>query len=304
MADENMRLLELVKLAHDRIILAHEALQHRAPGEKLFVAYSGGKDSECIVQLCIDVVGKDAIEINYNATGIDPPEVVKHIKQQFRKWGAEGIECHFHKPAARMHDLIVKHGPPTCRKRFCCEYLKESASVGRITITGVRWAESRRRRDNHGVMTQMAKRKENRAVYNNDNDIRRRITEECVYKSRLTVNPIIDWETSDVWAYIRAKGVSYCSLYDEGYHRLGCVGCPMAGRKGRQRDFAQWPHFKKYYLKAFAAFLAKNPEHYAEKYGWHTVDDLFHWWIQDGVVSGQVGMDLEGEMQYIDEQSK
>ena len=271
--------------------LAYKSLQQREPDGKLYIAYSGGKDSECIADLCMTHLPKDAFEINYNATGIDPPEVVKHIKARFRAWEANGIECHFNKPSANMHDLIVKKGPPTRLKRYCCEYFKESASDGRVTITGVRWAESSRRKDGHDVVTVYASKRENRARYHTDNDVETQIMEQCRMRGRLTVNPIIHWTDDDVWQYIRECEIIYCTLYDEGFKRLGCIGCPLAGTKTMKQEFLRWPHMERYYRRAIAAFLARNPEKYALKHGWRTVDDVWHWWIQDGIAPGQVTMD-------------
>ena len=45
---------------------------------------------------------------------------------------------------------------------------------------------------------------------------------------------------------------------------------------------------ERYYRRAFAEFLARDPEKYADKYGWRTVDDMWHWWLEDGVLPGQV----------------
>lgn len=272
--------------ARARIRLAYDALQQRAEGEKLYVAYSGGKDSDTISSLCIAEVGPSGVEINYNATGIDPPEVVRHIKARYRAWEAQGIECCFNKPRENMHDLIVKKGPPTRLKRYCCEKLKEGSGVGRIVITGVRWAESARRAASYDVLSVMNKRKELRATYNTDNDIQRRITEHCTTRSRITINPIVDWLDDDVWEYLRNNEIPYCSLYDEGFKRLGCIGCPMAS-KGRYKEFDRWPHMRRYYMRAFAEFVAKHPE-YGARYGWYTAEDVWQWWMEEKKVSRQL----------------
>lgn len=280
-----------VQAALDRIKLAHEALQSRAPGEKLYIAYSGGKDSECIAELALTAVGQDACEIHYHATGIDPPELVKHVKARFRAWSEQDVECHFDKPAANMHDLIVAKGPPKRTKRFCCDKLKEGKGIGRVVVTGVRWAESSRRADVHGVLTVMSRNKARRGRYNDDNDIQRRIIEHCTTKSSITINPIIDWSDADVWGFLRSNSIPYCSLYDEGFTRLGCIGCPMAG-DNRYREFARWPHMRRYFMRAFAEMLAYRPQ-YAERFGWHTAEDVWHWWMEDGHVRGQTEMEFE-----------
>ena len=282
-----------VQAAIDRIKLAHEALQVRAPGEKLYIAYSGGKDSECIAELALRAVGKEACEIHYHATGIDPPELVKHVKARFKAWTEQGVECHFDKPAANMHDIIVKNGPPTRQQRFWGKHLKEGGGEGRTTVTGVRWAESARRAENHDVLTIMSKRKELRAAYHNDNDIRRRIVEHCTTKAQITINPIVDWTDADVWQYLRGNSIPYCCLYDEGFTRLGCIGCPLASQKDRYRGFARWPYMQRYFMRAFADMLVFLPQ-YAERCGLHTAEDVWHWWMGDGHVSGHIEMKLDG----------
>lgn len=70
------------------------------------------------------------------------------------------------------------------------------------------------------------------------------------------MNPIISWSDADVWDFIRGNEIEYNPLYDCGYHRVGCVGCPVAG-KNRWKEFADFPGFKEKYIKAFSEMLAK-----------------------------------------------
>lgn len=274
-----------------RIQLAYEALQARSPGEKLYIAYSGGKDSDCVVALALAAVGAEAIEVHYHVTGVDPPEVTRHINLRFRVWRALGAECYSERPSVTMHDLIVKKGPPTRLKRFCCEYLKEGGGIGRVVLTGVRWAESPRRAATHDILTIFSKNKALRATYSQDNDIQRRIVEHCTTKSKITVNPIVDWSDTDVWSFLRSFKIPYCRLYDEGFTRIGCIGCPMAD-KARLHEFARWPYMRRYYLRAFADMLLAHPE-WVGRNGWYDAESVFHWWLQDGHVRGQIEMELD-----------
>lgn len=70
---------------------------------------------------------------------------------------------------------------------------------------------------------------------------------------------------------------------------MGCVGCPMAG-KGRYREFAQYPKYRQMYINAFdrmIAALALRGE-MAGRWGMGTTGvDVFHWWMEDGVLPGQ-----------------
>lgn len=66
---------------------------------------------------------------------------------------------------------------------------------------------------------------------------------------------IIDWAEDDVWEYLNSRGVPHCCLYDEGYSRIGCIGCPLAGAKQMRREFARYPKYEQAYLRAFGRML-------------------------------------------------
>lgn len=176
-----------------------------------------------------------------------------------------------------MWSLIAKHTlPPTRKVRYCCEELKECNGVGRVTVTGVRWAESPSRKERHGVVDFTTKpkttqkiadasgvdyrvNKQGSVILNDDNDEERRMVEQCYRTRKTLVNPIVDWEDDDVWGYIRDRHLPYCSLYDEGFTRLGCIGCPLAGSKQMKADFARWPKYQELYIRAFDRMAENHP---------------------------------------------
>lgn len=96
-------------------------------------------------------------------------------------------------------------------------------------------------------------------VMNDDNDRARRMVEMCYRTTKTMVNPIIDWEEEDVWQFLNENGIEHCSLYDEGFKRLGCIGCPLGGTKNMQRDFDRWPRYKELYIRAFQKTCDDNP---------------------------------------------
>ena len=88
-----------------------------------------------------------------------------------------------------------------------------------------------------------------------DNRENARIVEMC-YKNHTTlINPIIDWTTDEVWEFIREYNVPYCSLYDEGFKRLGCIGCPMASKQMREYEFERWPKYKNLSMISFQKMI-------------------------------------------------
>lgn len=120
-------------------------------GKGYWLAFSGGKDSVVVKRLA-DMAGVK-YEAHYAVTSVDPPELVRFIKDKYPDVIMD-IPHDENGDPVTMWNLIPKKGlPPTRLVRYCCAELKESAGEGRLTITGVRWAESVNRRDNQGLIT-------------------------------------------------------------------------------------------------------------------------------------------------------
>ena len=95
-------------------------------------------------------------------------------------------------------------------------------------------------------------------MLNNDNEESRKMVEQCYKQTKTVVNPIIDWTDEDVWEFIHEYDVPYCKLYDEGYTRLGCIGCPMGTVEHRKEELERYPKYKRAYLKAFERMIAER----------------------------------------------
>lgn len=279
-------------------------------GEGYFLAFSGGKDS-VVTKALMDMAGVK-YDAHYSISTVDPPELVKFIKEkhpdvkmQHQYWPNQTDKQGKPIPYT-MWNLIQKKGPPTQVKRYCCAYLKESAGDGRYTVTGVRWAESVNRKQNQGTVTiqknfvadkqelvesgYFSDTRKGGVVLVEDNAESRQMVENCVKRGKVLVNPIIEWEDKDVWDFIKSEHIPYCGLYNEGWHRLGCIGCPMANVKGRYREFARWPKYKENYLKAFQRFLdAREGKGIGTGTKYRTPEEIFHWWMRDGVLPNQIG---------------
>jgi phosphoadenosine phosphosulfate reductase len=117
-------------------------------------------------------------------------------------------------------------------------------------------------------------------VLNYDNDPDRRVTEYCMRTGKPIENPIIDWTEEDVWEFLNGNSIPHCCLYDEGFTRLGCIGCPMGGGKKQQREFKRWPAYEKLYRRAFERMIARKKAD-GLPCEWETADDVMKWWMQE-----------------------
>jgi phosphoadenosine phosphosulfate reductase len=270
----------------DKVKIAIERLQAFEPPEGYYLAFSGGKDSQCIYHLAKEAGVK--FDAHYNLTTVDPPELVYFIRENYP-------DVIVDKPEMSMWRLIIKNnGPPTRMQRWCCRELKEQGGKDRICVTGVRWAESTRRKTNRAAFEVLGSKKRGNYLFN-DNDEDRRMFENCMQKGKRIVNPIIDWEDADVWEYIHSRGLKYCKLYDEGFTRLGCIGCPMAG-KNRINEFKRWPKYKAQYIRTFDK-VVKNRKAKGMKWTWETGEDLMNWWLY----GTEKKHELEGQIDLFEE---
>ena len=271
----------------DRVAVAIDRLQYFEPPEGYYLAFSGGKDSQTIYHLAKEAGVK--FDAHYNLTTVDPPELVHFIKDNYP-------DVIIDKPKESMWKLIARKGLPTRLRRWCCSILKEGGGEGRICVTGVRWAESNARSSRRPFEVVAKKFKD--AKLFNDNNEGRMMFENCVQKGKRVINPIIDWEDADVWEFIKGRGLKYCVLYDQGFMRIGCIGCPMADKK-RIAEFERYPKYLANYKRAIAKFLPAYLEKTKEKGikpQFTTPDEMMDWWIygtkKDGV-EGQLDMEFD-----------
>jgi phosphoadenosine phosphosulfate reductase len=103
-------------------------------------------------------------------------------------------------------------------------------------------------------------------------------------KNDTVVSPIYEWSDSDVWDYLNGGGYSHNPMYDMGYRRVGCVGCPLATYRQKMKGFADFPTFKKHYIDAFQEMLEIQKQKgkvYDESTGnWKDGESVFNWWIE------------------------
>ena len=135
----------------DKVQLSIKRLQAFCPPEGYYVAFSGGKDSQCIYHLC--EMAEVPFDAHYNVTSVDPPELVRFIKDHYPKVKFERQHNRDGKPITMWNLIPEQRMPPTRLARYCCAKLKETNGQGRYTVTGVRASESASRKENQGVMT-------------------------------------------------------------------------------------------------------------------------------------------------------
>lgn len=259
---------------HSKIDKSIEILKTFDRPEGYHLAFSGGKDS-VVIKALADMAGVKYKAV-YNVTSVDPPELVWFIKRKYPDVEFRIPKDAHGKPITMWSLLEENPFPPTRIMRYCCKSFKEDQDCGgKLIITGVRWAESPRRKESHGIVTatKVAKKQKKNlpeevkitkqggaAIMQLDNIDGRKIVDTCFKTNRTMINPIVDWEDSDVWEFIHKYNVPYCELYDQGFTRLGCIGCPM--NVHAKQELEKYPKFKALYDKAFTKMWERNKEKY------------------------------------------
>jgi phosphoadenosine phosphosulfate reductase len=284
------------------------------------VADSGGKDSSVlkrIAEKCHEKYGVD-FAIEHNHTTIDAPETVYFIRQERERFLRGGWQYNISYPGTTFEKVCYDHGMlPTRIVRFCCAELKERQGRDRSirTITGVRRDESTMRMHNQGIITMLGAKeivpgsidgdsikrtkKGGVIVMNYDNSEKAEMVYTCFRTNKTLVNPLLNWTEDDIWRYIRDEKIPVNPLYECGYTRVGCVGCPMARYKNRARDFARYPKYKDRYIRIADKIVQKKKESgrkKSSKFNFKDGLEYFRFWIEDPNVEGQFSFDMDGNI--------
>ena len=219
--EQSIRLLQQVQKAH--------------PDDVIEIAYSGGKDSDVILQLAKEAgIRYEAI---YKNTTIDPRGTIRHAQEM----GATIL-----RPKRTFAELIQSSGLPTRFSRFCCKQLKEY-KVRDVAVMGVRRSESTKRAARYSEPTECR-------FYGS-----KKVHVEAVY-------PILEWTNEDVAKFIADRKIKCAPIYydeDGVFHvdrRLGCMCCPLQSKKLCIEQFNKYTGMVRFYIRNLRIFRETHPD--------------------------------------------
>jgi len=225
--------------------VAIQRLKQHEPPDGYYLGFSGGKDSIVIYDIAVKAGVK--FDAHYNVSPIDPPEIKKFIKEHY-------LDVAWDNHAKDFWKQFQSHGAPMRTNRWCCRLIKEIGGIGRVKVLGMRRSESIGRRKY--------------SVY------KKHERSENTY----WLLPIIDWCEGEVWEYIDENKLLYCSLYDEGFHRLGCVLCPYESAQISQLMIERFPKIARAWRIAFERYHQKRIER-GTPLSFINSEEYWQWWI-------------------------
>lgn len=169
--------------------------------------------------------------------------------------------------------------------RFCCSELKER-DISELQFAthsfGVRRAESvKRSKFRDSIEMYNKKDYSDKHQFHFDNTDNVKTTDACYTKNYFIVNPIAYFTDDDVWNYILDNKLSYNPLYDCGFKRVGCIGCPLAGTH-RIEEFKRYPKYEKLYIRLCDDILKiREAQGLDIKYNFHHGQEYFEHWLYE-----------------------
>lgn len=279
-----MVLNDKIKYSIELLKKAEKMALRLDPENGFYLAFSGGKDSQVLYHIA--KMAGVRFKAHMNLTSVDPPEVIRFVKKHYP-------DVEMIKPKMSIYDMAIKkHILPTRNLRWCCAEFKEMSGAGKVTLIGIRKQESARRSKREEISTTI-KGKRTEQTFDQWSEHKENMVTCVNGKDKILISPIIYWSEKDVWEFLNNNHIQHCSLYDEGYTRIGCILCPMANKKVKIRDIKRFPHVKERWIKTIQkliddGFINNRFKEAEVGFKWWISGDSFDKFYADEVLQGKI----------------
>ena len=276
MVEKNGNIIE--QLAQDTIKKIYNTfVEYQKKVDVFYVAFSGGKDSVVTLDLVQRALPHNSFKVLFGDTGMEFPDTYKTV-EEVKKVCAEGeIEFLTSRSQYEPDYTWSKFGPPATVHRWCCSVHKTSPQIivlrdalGKPDFTGMAFIGVR------------ASESLSRSEYDY-------VSLGEKHKGQYSCNPILEWNSAELYAYIYLRQLYLNEAYKKGNRRAGCLVCPRAAERNEYMARICYP-------AQFNALMDKVRDMYSHNF--RTEDKLEGFIRNGGWKARKNGRDLPLKIDY------
>lgn len=185
--------------------------------DRFIASFSGGKDSQVVLDLVTRAIPPTAFEVIYSDTGYELPPSLDLYEQTMKFYGAKFPALHFY--TTKNHESVLNYwdkiGTPSDTHRWCCSVMKTAPLYRSLKVEGNKQA---RVLTFDGVRAEESTR---RSGYN-------RIGKGVKHSTVINASPILNWNSAEIFLYLFKYNLPINEAYRKGVTRVGCVICPFS----------------------------------------------------------------------------
>ncbi len=230
----------------DFIMGCYEAYKNKV--DDFVVAFSGGKDSQVILDLVTRVLPVESFKAVFQDTDMELPctyDIVAHTEEDY-KYRFPNFKLYRATSDRKAIDLWKQYGPPSRVNRWCCSVMK--TTVFRRTM-----------KELHNTETQpkVVVYEGVRADESNRRESYDRIGVNVKHPNLINCRAIFRWNNSEIFLYMFSRGIELNPAYRMGLTRVGCGVCPFASDWSEYLIRRIYPDISKKYV-AVIEDMARN----------------------------------------------
>ena len=232
--------------AMDFILGCYDAYKGKV--DDFVVAFSGGKDSQVILDLVTRVLPVEAFKAVFQDTDMELPctyDIVSYTEEDY-KYRFPNFKLYHAKSDRRALDLWKQFGPPSRVNRWCCSVMK--TTVFRRTMKELHGTE---------IQPKVAVYEGVRADESSRRESYSRIGANVKHPNLINCRPIFRWNNSEIFLYIFSRGIELNPAYKMGLTRVGCGVCPFASDWSEYLIRRIYPEISQKYVSVIET-MAKN----------------------------------------------
>lgn len=214
-------LAEAYATRHPQDILAF-AIQEFSP--RIAISFSGAEDV-VLVDMAVKVAGK--FRVFSLDTGRLHPETYRFLDKVREHYGM-AIDVYFPKPEA-VERLVREKGLFSFYRdghKECCG-IRKVEPLGRALVSLDAWVTGQRRDQSPSTRAHVPVMQIDATFSNSEREL-------------VKFNPLANWTSVQVWAYIRENNVPYNPLHERGFNSIGCEPCTRPVLPGQHEREGRW----------------------------------------------------------------